>query len=104
MYDREIGRRLALPIPTAVRVDEGPRSGVPSVRADSSGSAHACLAFRCGSKFLDDRVRAVVVVDVVVLGMQVALEDPVLDLQSPDNPRAEVIIGAQEMQSPKPSE
>ncbi len=40
---------------------------------------------------------------VEVLGMQVAMEDPVLDLQSPDNPTAEVIIGAQEMQGPKPS-
>jgi catechol 2,3-dioxygenase-like lactoylglutathione lyase family enzyme len=40
---------------------------------------------------------------VEVLGMQVAMEDPVLDLQSPDNPTAEVIIGAQEMQDPKPS-
>ena len=40
---------------------------------------------------------------VEVLGMQVAMEDPVLDLQSPENPTAEVIIGAQEMQSPTPS-
>ena len=40
---------------------------------------------------------------VEVLGMQVAMEDPVLDLQSPDNPAAEVIVGAQEMQDPKPS-
>ena len=40
---------------------------------------------------------------VEVLGMQVAMEDPVLDLQSPDNPTAEVIVGAQEMQDPKPS-
>jgi catechol 2,3-dioxygenase-like lactoylglutathione lyase family enzyme len=40
---------------------------------------------------------------VEVLGMQVAMEAPVLDLQSPDNPTAEVIIGAQEMQGPKPS-
>jgi catechol 2,3-dioxygenase-like lactoylglutathione lyase family enzyme len=38
-----------------------------------------------------------------VLGMQIAMEDPVLDLQSPDNPTAEVIIGAREMQGPKPS-
>jgi len=38
-----------------------------------------------------------------VLGMQVAMEDPVLDLQSPENPSAEVIIGAQEMQAPQPS-
>jgi catechol 2,3-dioxygenase-like lactoylglutathione lyase family enzyme len=38
-----------------------------------------------------------------VLGMQSVMEDPVLDLQSPDNPAAEVIIGAQEMQGPKPS-
>ena len=37
-----------------------------------------------------------------VLGMRVAMEDPVLDLQSPDDPAAEVIIGAQEMQDPKP--
>jgi catechol 2,3-dioxygenase-like lactoylglutathione lyase family enzyme len=35
---------------------------------------------------------------VEVLGMQVAMEDPVLD-----NPTAEVIIGAQEMQGPQPS-
>ena len=38
-----------------------------------------------------------------VLGMQVGMEDPVLDLQSPDNPSAEVIVGAQEMQDPTPS-
>ena len=35
--------------------------------------------------------------------MRVAMEDPVLDLQSPDNPTAEVIVGAQEMQGPQPS-
>jgi catechol 2,3-dioxygenase-like lactoylglutathione lyase family enzyme len=40
---------------------------------------------------------------VEVLGMRIAMEDPVLDLQSPENPTAEVIIGAQEMQGPKPS-
>ena len=40
---------------------------------------------------------------VEVLGMQVAMEDPVFDLQSPDNPSAEVIVGAQEMQDPPPS-
>jgi catechol 2,3-dioxygenase-like lactoylglutathione lyase family enzyme len=40
---------------------------------------------------------------VEVLGMQVAMEDPVLDLQSPDNATVELIIGAQEMQDPKPS-
>ena len=40
---------------------------------------------------------------VEVFGMQVTMEDPVLDLQSPENPTAEVIIGAQEMQSPTPS-
>ena len=39
---------------------------------------------------------------VEVLGMQVAMEEPVLDLQSPDNPTAEVIIGAQEMQDATP--
>ena len=38
-----------------------------------------------------------------VLGMQVAMEDPVLDLQSPDAPAADVIVGAQEMQDAKPS-
>ena len=38
-----------------------------------------------------------------VLGMQVAMEDPVLDLRSPHNATAELIIGAQEMQGPKPS-
>ncbi len=32
---------------------------------------------------------------VEVLGMQVVMEDPVLDLQSPDDPAAEVIVGAQ---------
>jgi len=37
-----------------------------------------------------------------VLGMQVATEDPVLDLQAPGNPTAEVIIGAQEMQDATP--
>jgi catechol 2,3-dioxygenase-like lactoylglutathione lyase family enzyme len=40
---------------------------------------------------------------VEVLGMRVAMEDPVLDLQSPDDPAAELIIGAQEMQDPQPS-
>jgi len=40
---------------------------------------------------------------VEVLGMRVAMEDPVLDLQSPDNPTAQVIVGAQEMQGPQPS-
>jgi catechol 2,3-dioxygenase-like lactoylglutathione lyase family enzyme len=40
---------------------------------------------------------------VEVLGMQVAMEAPVLDLQSPENPTAEVIVGAQEMQDPQPS-
>ena len=40
---------------------------------------------------------------VEVLGMKIAMEEPVLDLQSPDNPTAEVIVGAQEMQGPKPS-
>ena len=38
---------------------------------------------------------------VEVLGMRVAMEDP--DLQSPDDPAAELIIGAQEMQDPQPS-
>ncbi len=37
-----------------------------------------------------------------VLGMRVAMEDPVLDLQAPENPTAEVIIGAQEMQDATP--
>ncbi len=40
---------------------------------------------------------------VEVLGMRVAMEDPVLDLQAPDDPAAEVIVGAQEMQDPQPS-
>jgi catechol 2,3-dioxygenase-like lactoylglutathione lyase family enzyme len=40
---------------------------------------------------------------VEVLGMRVAMEDPVLDLQSPDDPAAEIIIGAQEMQEAQPS-
>ena len=38
-----------------------------------------------------------------VLGMEVAMEEPVLDLRSPGNPTAEVIIGAQEMQEAQPS-
>jgi catechol 2,3-dioxygenase-like lactoylglutathione lyase family enzyme len=38
-----------------------------------------------------------------VLGMRVVMEDPVLDLQSPDDPAVEVIVGAQEMQDPSPS-
>jgi catechol 2,3-dioxygenase-like lactoylglutathione lyase family enzyme len=38
-----------------------------------------------------------------VLGMRVVMEDPVLDLQAPEDPAAEVIIGAQEMQEPSPS-
>jgi catechol 2,3-dioxygenase-like lactoylglutathione lyase family enzyme len=40
---------------------------------------------------------------VEVLGMRVVMEDPVLDLQSPDDPAVEVIVGAQEMQDPSPS-
>ena len=40
---------------------------------------------------------------VEVLGMRVVMEDPVLDLQSPSDPTAEVIIGAQEMQDARPS-
>jgi catechol 2,3-dioxygenase-like lactoylglutathione lyase family enzyme len=40
---------------------------------------------------------------VEVLGMQVTMDDPVLDLQSPEHPSAEVIIGAQEMQNSTPS-
>jgi catechol 2,3-dioxygenase-like lactoylglutathione lyase family enzyme len=40
---------------------------------------------------------------VEVLGMRVAMQEPVLDLQSPDNPTAEIIVGAQEMQGPQPS-
>jgi catechol 2,3-dioxygenase-like lactoylglutathione lyase family enzyme len=39
---------------------------------------------------------------VEVLGMRVVMEEPVLDLQSPDQPAAEVIIGAQEMQDATP--
>ena len=39
---------------------------------------------------------------VEVLGMEVAMEDPVLNLQSPDEPGAEVIVGAQEMQDATP--
>jgi uncharacterized glyoxalase superfamily protein PhnB len=35
--------------------------------------------------------------------MQVAMEDPVLDLRSPDDATAEVIVGAQEMQEATPS-
>ena len=38
-----------------------------------------------------------------VLGMRVVMEDPVLDLQAPEDPSAEVIVGAQEMQDAKPS-
>jgi catechol 2,3-dioxygenase-like lactoylglutathione lyase family enzyme len=40
---------------------------------------------------------------VEVLGMRVAMEDPVLDLQSPADPAAEIIVGAQEMQDARPS-
>ena len=40
---------------------------------------------------------------VEVLGMQVAMEDPVLDLRSPGAPVGEIIVGAQEMQGPQPS-
>ena len=40
---------------------------------------------------------------VEVLGMRVAMEQPVLDLQAPDDPAAEIIVGAQEMQDAKPS-
>jgi catechol 2,3-dioxygenase-like lactoylglutathione lyase family enzyme len=40
---------------------------------------------------------------VTVLGMRVAMEDPVLNLQSPDEPAAEIIVGAQEMQEAQPS-
>jgi catechol 2,3-dioxygenase-like lactoylglutathione lyase family enzyme len=40
---------------------------------------------------------------VEVLEMRVAMEQPVLDLQSPDNPTAEIVVGAQEMQGPQPS-
>ena len=40
---------------------------------------------------------------VEVLGMRVAMEDPVLDLQSPADPAAEFIVGAQEMQDARPS-
>jgi catechol 2,3-dioxygenase-like lactoylglutathione lyase family enzyme len=38
-----------------------------------------------------------------VLGFEVAMDDPVLDLQSPAHPAAEVIIGGRELQRPKPS-
>jgi catechol 2,3-dioxygenase-like lactoylglutathione lyase family enzyme len=40
---------------------------------------------------------------VAVLGMRVAMEEPVLNLQSPDEPVAEIIVGAQEMQEAQPS-
>jgi catechol 2,3-dioxygenase-like lactoylglutathione lyase family enzyme len=40
---------------------------------------------------------------VEVLGMEVAMEDPVLNLTSPDNPTAQVVVAAQEMQGPQPS-
>jgi catechol 2,3-dioxygenase-like lactoylglutathione lyase family enzyme len=40
---------------------------------------------------------------VEVLGMRVAMEDPVLDLQSPDNPTAEVIVGGERLQDAQPS-
>jgi catechol 2,3-dioxygenase-like lactoylglutathione lyase family enzyme len=39
---------------------------------------------------------------VEVLGMRVAMEEPVLNLQSPDDPASEIIIGAQELQDPHP--
>ena len=35
--------------------------------------------------------------------MRVTMEAPVLDLQSPEHPAAEVIVGAQEMQDAAPS-
>lgn len=38
-----------------------------------------------------------------VLGFEVAMHEPVLDLRSPDHPAAEIIIGGREMQGPKPS-
>lgn len=37
-----------------------------------------------------------------VLGMSVAMEDPVVSLHPPDGAVGEVIIGAQEMQDPAP--
>jgi catechol 2,3-dioxygenase-like lactoylglutathione lyase family enzyme len=40
---------------------------------------------------------------VEVLGMEVAMEDPVLNLRSADNPTAQVVVGAQDMQGPQPS-
>jgi catechol 2,3-dioxygenase-like lactoylglutathione lyase family enzyme len=40
---------------------------------------------------------------VEVLGMRVSMEEPVLDLQSPEQPAAEIIVGAQEMQDARPS-
>jgi catechol 2,3-dioxygenase-like lactoylglutathione lyase family enzyme len=38
-----------------------------------------------------------------VLGMRVVMDDPVLNLQSPDALAAQVIIGAEEMQDAQPS-
>jgi catechol 2,3-dioxygenase-like lactoylglutathione lyase family enzyme len=40
---------------------------------------------------------------VEVLGMEVAMEDPVLNLRSPDSPTAQVVVGAEGMQGPQPS-
>ena len=40
---------------------------------------------------------------VEVLGMEVVMEDPVLNLRSPDNPTAQVVVDATEMQGPRPS-
>jgi catechol 2,3-dioxygenase-like lactoylglutathione lyase family enzyme len=40
---------------------------------------------------------------VEVLGMRVAMEDPVLDLQSTEDATGEIIVGAREMQDPEPS-
>jgi catechol 2,3-dioxygenase-like lactoylglutathione lyase family enzyme len=38
-----------------------------------------------------------------VLGMRVAMDDPVVDLVAPDHATGEIVIGAQEMQDPRPS-
>lgn len=38
-----------------------------------------------------------------VLGLRVAMDDPVVGLQAPNHATGEVVIGAQEMQDPRPS-
>jgi catechol 2,3-dioxygenase-like lactoylglutathione lyase family enzyme len=94
------GARPETPLPRSMR-DCGPLDAEPRGQALGYGCSMAVrriVAYAGGRELIASRDFYV-----EVLGMQVAMEDPVLGLQSPDNPRAEVIIGAQEMQGPKPS-